>query len=166
MKRTFGIDVNYQDESFTNTDIIAFSTYAINQGTINYENDLYTSTIMQYNEKTEAEVPIIYQEVEKVIKYSKKIEIYVDVSYINPENERYSVYKNFKDGKFSEKLMETTKEELFEDFCINIYTGEGTVTTEQNVNLNGIRSQLNTYKYTFMLNQATGEYYLTEFEKN
>lgn len=164
IKDTFGIDVKYKDESFANTDVIAFSKYAINQGTINYSSDLYTGTKTEFTEKPES--PLIYQEIQKVIKYNKKVELYVKVSYMNPENGRYSIYKDFINGQFTGKLLETTSEELFEDYPINIYTGEGTIAIKQNTTLNSIRSQLNAYKYTFALNEATGEYHLSSLEKS
>lgn len=163
IKNILGPNVKYKDKSFENTKNSTFSVYSQNQGPISYSNGIYTSIV---SENTENEMaPLIYQEIQKVVKYTDKVVVYVKVAYMDVEEGKYIVYKDFTDGKFEEKLLEMTAEELFEEESFNQYTGEGTVTIDANTSLDDIRNQLDTYKYTFSLDEETGEYYLTKFNK-
>ena len=163
IKNIFGPQIKYKDETFNNTDINTFSSYCINKGTIIYDNGLYTN--IATDNIDEQISPIIYQEMQKVVKYSDKIIVYVKVAYMDTDGQRYIVYKDFNEEKFEEQLLEITQEELFQENLFNPYTGEGTVSIETNNSLNSIREQLDTYKYTFSLDNETGEYYLSKFSK-
>ena len=53
----------------------------------------------------------------------------------------------------------------FQAFLLDKYTGQGSVTIEENKALNAIRTQLNTYKYIFTFDETIGDYYLSGFGK-
>lgn len=163
IKNILGPNVKYKDESFDNTDISEFSAYSQNQGTISYSNGIYTSIVSKNIENEMA--PIIYQEIQKVVKYTDKVVVYVKVVYMDVEEDNYIAYKDFTEGEFEERLAEITPEELFGEESFNPNTGEGTVTIDTNTSLNSIRNRLDTYKYTFSLDEETGEYYLSKFNK-
>ena len=163
IKNILGPKIKYKDQTFNNTNINTFSTYCKNQGKITYSNGLYTSIVSENIEEKMA--PIIYQEIQKVVKYSDKVVVYVKVAYMDANEEKYIVYQDFNNKKFEEKLLEITSEELFEGNSFDPYTGEGTVAINANTSLDSIRNQLDTYKYTFSLDGETGEYYLTKFNK-
>ena len=69
IKNIFG-KINYTDTSFNNTNINTFSGYHENIGEITYSNNLYTAN---YVEGGGGDVPFIYQQLEKIIKYNNKI---------------------------------------------------------------------------------------------
>lgn len=163
IKKILGSNMQYQDESFSNTGIKTFSMSSKNQNGINYANDLYTSTL---SEETDELQPLIYQEIQKAVKYSQKIIVYVKTAFINADGNNYKVYKNFAEDKFREQLLRIKAEELFEENSLNTYTGEGTITLEQNSALDEIRKNLNGYKYIFTFDEVTQDYYLSEFSKD
>lgn len=163
IKNIFGPKVKYKDEAFNNTNVNTFSKSCQNQGVITYDNGLYTSIVSENIE--DVMVPIIYQEIQKVVKYSDKVIVYVKVAYMYTDGEKYIVYKNFDNEKFEEELLEISPEELFQEDSFDQYTGEGTVTINANSSLDSIRNQLDTYKYTFSLDGETGDYYLSKFNK-
>jgi len=149
IKEVFGPLVKCNSESF----------YYTNTQRINYSEGMYKNAIKE----DEGISSLIYQEVQKVVKYSEKIVVYVKTVYINVEDGKYVAYKNFEDGNFDDKLVEFTSEELFGDVLFNTKTGEGAIVLEPNMALDSIRNKLDTYKYTFGLDTATQEYYLNEF---
>lgn len=160
IKNIFGPEVKYLDESFNNTNVSTFSTNSKNQGIINYNDGLYTGTVAQ----TSGEMaPLIYQEVEKAVRYSDKIIIYVKTAFVNTKDNKYVVYRNFEKGQFKGKLLELTQEELFPGNSYNENTGEGAILLNSNTKLDNIRNELNTYKYTFSLNENHQTFYLSEF---
>ena len=163
IKNILGQDTKYKDESFDNTNISTFSAYSRNQGTISYSNGIYTSIVSENIETENA--PLIYQEIQKVVKYTDKVIVYVKVAYMDVEENNYIVYKDFNGEEFEERLLEITPEELFGEEEFNPSTGEGTVTIDTNDSLDGIRNRLDTYKYTFSLDEETGDYYLTKFNQ-
>ncbi len=163
IKNILGHQVKCKHEDFENTNISTFSTYAQNKGTIYYSDALYKS--IGNTNIEDGIAPLIYQEIEKVVKYNEKVIVYVKVAYMDTDENKYVVYKDFNDNKFEEKLSELTPEELFGDIALNKYNGEGTVSANPNSALDSIRDQLDTYKYTFTLEQQTGKYYLSKFNK-
>lgn len=166
IKNVLGPNVKYKDETFSNTNISTFSQYVQNEGTINYSNGMYTSILIEDTENAENKIiPIIYQEIQRVVKYSTKVIVYVKVAYMDVKGENYIVYRDFSDDELKSELLKVTREEVFGENDFNKNTGEGTVTEKLNSSLDDIRSKLNTYKYTFSLDQETGEYYLSKFNK-
>lgn len=163
IKTIFGPNVKYKDESFNNTKFTKFLTYSPNLGTITYNNGIYTSVVVG-NMGTEIS-PIIYQEIQEVVKHTDKVSVYVKVVYFDVEENKYIAYKDFENEEFQERLLEITPEELFEEETFDRYTGEGSVTINTNASLNGIRNKLDTYVYIFSLNKETGEYYLSKLNK-
>ena len=163
IKSILGPNIKYKDKSFNNTKSSTFSEYAPNKGIIDYSNGIYTSVVSEISETESA--PLIYQEIQKVVKYTDKVIVYVKVAYMDVEEDKYLIYKDFKNEEFEEKLLEISAEELFAEESPNQYTGEGTVAIDANNSLDEIRTQLNTYKYTFSLDTETEEYYLTKFNK-
>lgn len=160
IKNILGPEVKYLDEPFNNTNVSTFSTNSKNQGIINYSEGLYTGTVVQTSEEI---APLIYQEVEKVVRYSDKIILYVKTAFVNTKENKYVVYKNYENGQFKGRLLELISEELFPENNYNQYTGEGAITLNDNIALNNIRSELKTYKYTFSLKENDQEFYLSEF---
>lgn len=163
IKNILGPQVKCKHEDFENTNISTFSTHAQNKGTIYYSEGLYKSIVDTNVEEHIS--PLIYQEMQKVVKYNEKVIVYVKVAYMDAKENKYIAYKDFNDNKFEEELAEFTSEELFGASELNQYTGEGTVSSNPNSALDGIREQLDTYKYTFTLDQETGTYYLSKFNK-
>lgn len=153
IKEIFGSSAKCNSESFDYT----------NTERIDYSQGMYTRVIKAEIEETS---PLIYQEVQKVVKYSDRIVVYVKTIYINIEDGKYVAYKNFEEGNFADKLVELTSEELFGDVVFNNKTGDGLISLESNQSLDSIRNKLNTYKYTFGIDTITQEYYLNEFCKD
>ena len=162
IKEILGNDVKYIDEAFNNTRISTFENSTRSKGEIAYNNGLYKSVLQE--EKVDIQ-PLIYQEIQRVVKYSDKVNVYVKVAFVDVFGGNCQIYKNFKNNKFSDKVKELSLEELFKNTEINQYTGEGTVTLEENSALDAIRTQLNTYKYTFVFDEETQGYYLSKFAK-
>ena len=159
IKKIFGPDVEYRDESFDDDKV---KTFAVNSEKTEYSGGMYTKVVKQETGMS----PLIYQEVQKVVRYSKKIIVYVKSAYIDVEDEKYVIYKDFSDDEFKNKLLEVQSGELFNGVSYNNLTGEGTISVEENIAINEVRNSLNTYKYTF--NENNKEYYLSGFtqEKN
>ena len=126
---------------------------------IEYEAGQYIGTEIQHDEN--ALIPIIYQEVQEVIQYSDKIEIYVKTAFVDVKNDKYVMYKSF-DNKFYGELLQLEPELLLGNTS-NIR--EGVIATRINQELNNIREELNTYKYTFTLNYNEKDYFLSEFSE-
>lgn len=162
IRSIFGKQMNYNDQSFNNTDVKTFSGYALNPGVINYNSDLYVANPMA--EESETNSPFIYQEIQKLLQYDEKIVVHVKSVFVDVKDGKYILYKNYNNS-FKEELAEITPEELLKDKTINKYTGEGTITLETNSALDNIREKLDTYTYTYLLDQETNEYYLSEFNK-
>lgn len=162
IKKILGSNMQYQDDSFSNIGIESFSKSSKDQNGISYANSLYTSEI---SELTEELKPLIYQEIQKAVKYSEKIIVYVKTAFIDVDENDYKVYKNFNENKFKEQLLNMKSEELFDKNLLDTNTGEGTITLEQNSALKEIRKNLNTYKYIFTFDETTQDYYLSEFRK-
>lgn len=162
----FGPNVKYTDKSFTNIDVPTFYGYEQNQGEINYSNNVYTADSIDGGG---GDVPFIHQEVKKVLKYNDKIEVYVntvfiDTQYIDDDNGgdfEYIIYKNYNNNKFEEKLTETTSEEFSKNYSNDEYNGN--ISLKSNSEIAKIANQLNTYVYSFELDNIRGEYYLSEF---
>lgn len=163
----FGSKIKYTDKSFINTDISTFTGYNENQGKIIYSNSLYTANFI---EGGGGDVPFIRQEINKIIKYDKKIDVYVktafvDTLYIDDDNSEddfeYIIYKNFKNNKFEEKLAETTGRKFYDGYSPD--DSNDTVSFRPNLEIAKVIDQLNTYVYTFELDNTTGEYYLSAF---
>lgn len=164
IKSIFGEEIKHKDEEFNNTSMDVFSANCTNCGEISYKDGLYTNIT---NKNVENEMsPLIYQEIEKVVKYTETLVVYTKVAYINVEDYKYIVYKDCNKNQFKEKLLEIEPLELFGQGYPNPSTGEGTITIDPNEGLDSIREQLYTYKYTFTLNEETGEYYLSKFNKS
>lgn len=162
IKEIFGKQVKYKDVSFDNTNVKGFSTYAETQGIINYDGETYTGTI---NESVDGEeVSFIYQEIQKVIQYDNEIVIVMKAAFVNEEEEKLVIYQNYNDD-FENRLLETTYEKMFENSVFNKSTGEGAIAINNNKVLNSIRDELSTYKYTFIKDEFSEEYYLKKFEK-
>jgi len=162
IKNIFGDKVKYQKQDFENTNVSIFSAYNKVLGTIEYTGGLYSGFEVQDEEQKM--VPLIYQEIQKAEQYTDKVIVYVKTAFIDVENEKYSIYRNF-DNNFYGELQKISEYDLFGENSFNKETGEGSIVNKNNINLDSIREQLNTYKYTFSLNQKTGEYFLSEFNK-
>ena len=75
-------------------------TFLSNIDRVSYSEGMYTA-IIKAEEVDKS--PLIYQEVQKVVKYSEKIVVYVKTIYINIEDGKYVAYKDFEDGNFKDK---------------------------------------------------------------
>lgn len=162
IKEIFGSEVKYKDVSFDNTNAKEFSKYAETQGIVAYDGETYTGVVNEIAE--EGKDAFIYQELQKVVQYDNEIIILTKTAFINEENSEYVIYQNYNES-FENRLMQIAPEELFKGSTFNKVTGEGSTAVTKNTALNGIRNELNTYKYTFAKDNTTGEYYLKEFGK-
>ena len=160
IQSTLGPNIKYVDESFNYTKISLFENSSRSKGIINFGEGVYTSILE--NEQGEAS-PLIYQEIQKVVKYSEKVIVYVKAAFIDSYEDTYQIYKSFENNNFSYELLQIKQNELFNNTTFDKYTGEGSVTIEENRALDSIRKQLNTYKYTFTFDETMQEYYLSEF---
>lgn len=154
--------INFTDTSFNNTNIKTFSGYHENIGEINYSNNLYTAN---YVESGGGDVPFIYQQLEKILKYNNKIDIYVKTAFVNTEyNEntddcKYLIYSDFNNDTFKTKLLETTSKEFSNNQNLE------QISTKENKTLSNILNKLDTYVYSFELDTSTSNYYLISFYK-
>ena len=160
----FGRKLDYTDDSFTNIDVPTFHGYYANRGVINYNNGVYTASY----KKGSGDSAFIHQEIQKVLKYSDRIEIYVKTAFIDCEYNNstksfeYVGYKNFKEDKFEEKLFETTPTE-FRNSYLN--KKEEYNSFDSNSKVLNISESLNSYIYTFAIDGNDDNYYLSQFEK-
>lgn len=161
IKNIFG-KINYTDTSFNNTNINTFSGYHENIGEITYSNNLYTAN---YVEGGGGDVPFIYQQLEKIIKYNNKIDIYVKTAFVDTEYDKniddfkYIIYGDFNNNTFNTKLLETTSKEFSNNQNLE------QISTRENTTLSNVLNKLNTYVYSFELDNSTLNYYLTSFYK-
>lgn len=160
IKTVLGPTTESKGESF---DYAKVTSFAASDEKVTYSAGLYTKISKNLQEE---KTPFIYQEVQKVVRYSEKIILYVKTVYIVVEDGKYIVYKGYENNEFTEKLFEIKPEELLGDVIIDQNSGEGSITIEPNAKLDDIRNQLDTYKYTFKLDGSTQEYYLSEFGKD
>ena len=158
--KIFGKNVEYDNDTFNNIDVPIFYGYEENQGKINYKNNEY---IANYIESTGGDIPFIHQQIEKVLKYNNKIEVYVKTAFIDTEYDEgsnkyeYIIYKDFKNNKFSMKLTQMDSLKFIETYS----SKESAF--KKNGQIDKISNKLNTYVYTFVLDEADKEYYLNEF---
>lgn len=160
----FGRKLDYSDESFTNIDVPTFHAYYANRGVINYNNNSYTASYR----KGSGDAAFIQQEVEKVLKYSNKIEVYVKTAFVDSEYSsstrsfNYVMYKKFNTDKFDEELGRITPTALK-----NNYSNQENYNSSFNSNskILEVAEQLNLYVYTFTIDGNDGNYYLSEFNK-
>jgi hypothetical protein len=161
IKNIFG-KINYTDTSFNNTNINTFSGYHENIGEITYSNNLYTAN---YVEGGGGDVPFIYQQLEKIIKYNNKIDIYVKTAFVdtkydeNLDDFKYIIYSDFNNNTFNTKLLETTSKEFSNNQNLE------QISTRENKTISNVLNKLNTYVYSFELDNSTQKYYLTSFYK-
>lgn len=158
IKEIFGPEAEIKSESFDYTNV---STFSASSDKVTYNGGIYTTREQQ----TEEIIPVVYQEVEKVVRYSDRIVVYVKVAYMDVEDGKYIAYKKFSNGNLTEKLFEITPGELFGDTSFDSSTGEGAISLATNKALDSIRTKLDTYKYTFEIDKTTQSYYLSEFGK-
>ena len=162
VKEVLGTQVKYKDMSFDNSNTKEFAEYSETRGIITYDGENYTGIV---NDTTgEGNLAFAYQEIQKVVQYDNEIAIVVKTAFVRQENNQYIIYKDFNEN-FENRLMEIASDELFKNASFNKITGEGSIAVSKNAALNNIRNELNTYKYTFLKDDSTGEYYLKEFRK-
>jgi len=164
IKRIFGENIEYTNETFNNIEVQTFHGYEESQGEVNYNNEIYTAN---YLEGGGGDVPFIHQQIEKALKYDSKIEIYVktafiDAKYVETANEYdYIIYKEFKQNEFNDKVAEIDDLTFMEAYTEKI---KELSDLKNNTQIEKISSELNTYVYIFKLDED-GQYYLTEFNK-
>ncbi len=139
-------------------------------GIINYDNNTYTSN---YFESGGGDVPFIYEKLEKAVKYENKIELielYVKTAFVDTEmkegnsvNEpkfNYIIYKNFNfaTNQFEDKIKTTAASEFNRDA-----NEENQISLKTNKEMSKVLNNLNTYVYSFVLDNSTGQYYLNGF---
>ena len=156
----FGKNVEYDNETFNNIDVPIFYGYEENQEKINYKNNKYTAN---YIESTGGDIPFIHQQIEKVLKHNNKIEVYVKTAFVDTvydegsDKYEYIIYKNFKNNEFNMKLTQMDSLKF-----IDGYSNEKS-NFNKNEKIDKISDKLNTYVYTFVLDETDKEYYLNEF---
>lgn len=164
IKRIFGENIEYTNESFNNIEVQTFHGYEESQGEVNYNNEIYTAN---YLEGGGGDVPFIHQQIEKALKYDDKIEIYVKTAFINTKYDEtsneydYIIYKEFKQDKFNDKVAEIDDLTFMEAYTEKI---KELSDLKNNTQIEKLSSELNTYVYTFNL-EKDGQYYLTAFNK-
>ena len=160
----FGKRLDYLDDSFTNIDVPTFHGYYANRGVIDYNNNLYTANYR----KGSGDAAFIHQEVEKVLKYSNKIEVYVKTAFVDNEyssNTRsfnYVVYKSFNADNFEEELARLSHAEIKNNY---IDKENNTSSFSSNAKIKELVDNLNSYVYTFSIDGNDGNYHLSSFDK-
>lgn len=161
----FGENIEYTDETFNNIDVPTFYGYEANQGNINCYNNTYTAN---YIESEGRDVPFIHQQIEKVLKYNDKIEVYVKTAFINTEYDEvaneyeYIIYKNFDNNEFNMKVTQMDSIKFVDAYLENETDLDGFKTNSQ---IEKISNKLNTYVYTFKLDKTNENYYLSSFNE-
>lgn len=161
----FGENIEYTDETFNNIDVPKFYGYEANQGNINCYNNTYTAN---YIESEGRDVPFIHQQIEKVLKYNDKIEVYVKTAFINTEYDEvaneyeYIIYKNFDNNEFNMKVTQMDSIKFVDAYLENETDLDGFKTNSQ---IEKISNKLNTYVYTFKLDKTNENYYLSAFNE-
>lgn len=167
----FGTKVKYTDNSFEKIDVAKFYNYQGYTGTmgiITYDNNLYTSNLFQGGG---GDLPFIHEELQKIVKYNDKMEVYVKTTFVDTEyvgdsisDFYYIMYKDFdfNTNNFKEQLAKTTESDFTKSYSDDEYNGQQ-IFLKPNQEVSKISSNLNTYVYTFELDNATGEYYLSGF---
>lgn len=170
VENIFGKSIKYKDASFENVVSKTFDGYNLNKGTISYSNGIYTA---DYLEGGGGSVPYIYQKAQKAIEYNgDRIEIYVKTAFINPKDydeEKddwiYYIYSDydFNTETFKNEILKISESEFHKE---NQYSyGYPSITITDNKNMDSIEDKLDTYVYTFSINNSTGDYYLSGFNK-
>ena len=149
MKEIFGSNVKYIDESFDNTDDEPFSQFnPTKTGMVTYSNGSYTANFIEGGGMG---YPFIDEYVVNGIKYSDRVEIFVKTAFVRYEGQvgydDFIIYKDYEDGEMKNKID-----------TISVSNGEDFVVSED------IKNNLNTFKYTFNLDNTTGEYYFAGFD--
>lgn len=160
----FGKEINYKDEEFYIRDVtimqskrseyesekLSYNSEKENYELISFDSELYTD---------------IKEIVEKALKYNDKIEIYVkpifwycdmanEINTTDLDHVYTYLYKSF-DYDNSEFINE-----------IGILKDEDIYEMKEEDLISEINSdELDTYKYTFELDESTGNYYFSSFEK-
>lgn len=161
----FGENIEYTDETFNNIDVPTFYGNEENQGNINCYNNTYTAN---YIESEGRDVPFIHQQIEKVLKYNDKIEVYVKTAFINTEYDEvaneyeYIIYKNFDNNEFNMKVTQMDSIKFVDAYLENETDLDGFKTNSQ---IEKISNKLNTYVYTFKLDKTNENYYLSAFNE-
>ena len=161
----FGKNMEYADETFTNIDVPTFYGNESNQGNVKFYNNTYTSN---YIESEGGDVPFIHQQIEKVLKYNDRIEVYVKTAFIDTEYDEvsneynYIIYKNFKNNEFNKKITQMNSLKF-----LDAYSEEENKLEcfRENSQIEKISDKLDTYVYTFILDEGDKNYYLNEFNK-
>ena len=160
----FGTELNYSDDSFTNIDVPTFHAYNENRGVINYSNNLYTANYA----KGSGDAAIIQQEVQKVLKYNDKIEIYVKTAFVDAQYDKntkefnYTIYKSFNQNKFEEAIGKITSSKLKNSYLNN---DNKESSFNSNSEILKLAEKLDTYVYTFNIENSSANYYLSKFNK-
>lgn len=161
----FGKNMEYADETFTNIDVPTFYGNESNQGNVKFYNNTYTSN---YIESEGGDVPFIHQQIEKVLKYNDRIEVYVKTAFIDTEYDEvsneynYIIYKNFKNNEFNKKITQMNSLKFLDAYSEKENKLE---CFRENSQIEKISDKLDTYVYTFILDEVDKNYYLNEFNK-
>ena len=161
----FGKNIEYTDETFTNIDVPTFYGNEANQGNVKYYNNTYTSN---YIESEGGDVPFIHQQIEKVLKYNDRIEVYVKTAFIDTEYDEvsneydYIIYKDFKNNEFNKKITQMNSLKFLDAYSDQENKLE---CFRENSQIEKISDKLDTYVYTFILDEVDKNYYLNEFNK-
>lgn len=161
----FGKNIEYTDETFTNIDVPTFYGNEANQGNVKYYNNTYTSN---YIESEGGDVPFIHQQIEKVLKYNDRIEVYVKTAFIDTEYDEvsneydYIIYKDFKNNEFNKKITQMNSLKFLDAYSDQENKLE---CFRENPQIGKISDKLDTYVYTFILDEGDKNYYLNEFNK-
>ena len=161
IQEIFGKNIKYKDASFTSTDN---TIYAISEK-VTYDKNIY-----RINSVGAGERPYIYQEIQEAKKYDDRIELVVktaftEYDYTNAEDmadAKLVIYKDIKNGKPQNKVMEISKDTEKTGIYASLSNG---FAVQKNSTLLSIYNNLNTYTYTFNLDKTTNNYYLAAFTK-
>jgi hypothetical protein len=138
IKSIFGSSVTYTDATFENIENQTFWQSRYTAGTVVYDNGTYTA---KFVESGGADYPYINETIEKAVKYNDRIEIYVKTGFCKIQEDYVDIYTDL--------AMENKVGKIDVGYDI---TDETTI------------EKLNTYKYTFNLDNTTGEYYFAGIE--
>lgn len=163
----FGKNIKYNDAPFLTLTVGRFDAYTEICDGVDY-SDYDENYVTEYHPGGGGDRPFIHQQVNKVLKYDDKLEIYVKTVFgdvigtTNDENYFiYEIYKNynFKTDVFDNSLLEVVNEQFYDG------AGYNKRINFQSPVLNDILDQIDTYVYTFEYDETANDYYLSEFKK-
>ena len=167
IQNIFGKNMKFKHSNFYFVDEPVFYDYTAWQTLIEYYeqlNELGEVYVAYVTEGGGGAQPGIGENIQKILQYNNKIEVYVNpvfCDYPNGDEGPELIYRSFDftKGEFVDEIKENSQIDYSEDKFIDL---------DEKIEFtygNNVSNKLDTYVYTFELDSTDGEYYLSSFEK-